>query len=97
MAPVNPKILESLNYGINQEIKSYVFYLEAARQIDNEEFKATLMKLAGEEKEHYQVAYDLAAEWRAWVFCHFEKIDKYYLTYVTSHMYNNICLNKKLR
>lgn len=55
MTPVNTKILESLNYGINQEIKSYVFYLEAAKQVKSEEFKETLLKLAGEEKEHYQV------------------------------------------
>ena len=55
MTPVNPKILRSLNYGINQEIKSYVFYREAAKQVNNEEFKETLLKLAGEEKEHYQV------------------------------------------
>lgn len=55
MTPVNPKVLESLNYGITSEIKSYVFYTEAARAMDNEEFKATLMKLAAEEKQHFQV------------------------------------------
>ncbi len=55
MTPVNPKILESLNYGINQEIKSYVFYLEAARKVATEKFRDTLLKLAGEEKEHYQI------------------------------------------
>jgi rubrerythrin len=55
MTPVNPKILESLNYGINQEIKSYVFYMEAAKRMGKQEFKDTLLKLASEEKEHYQI------------------------------------------
>ena len=55
MAAVNPKILESLNFGISSEIKSYVFYKEAARQTANETIKEALLKLAGEEKEHYQV------------------------------------------
>ena len=55
MTPVNPKILDSLNWGISAEIKSYVFYKAAARQATNQEFKETLLKLAGEEKGHYQI------------------------------------------
>ncbi|MEZ5360483.1 MAG: ferritin family protein [Candidatus Zixiibacteriota bacterium] len=55
MAAVNHKVLDALNWGISSEIKSYVFYLEAAKKADNKEFKDTLLKLANEEKEHYQV------------------------------------------
>lgn len=55
MAPVNPKVLESLNWGISSEIKSYVFYLEAARQSGRDDFRETLLHLAGEEKSHYQI------------------------------------------
>ncbi|MCP4569827.1 MAG: hypothetical protein GY841_19785 [FCB group bacterium] len=55
MAPVNPKVLESLNLGISSEIKSYVFYKEAAQKTANENIKNALLQLAGEEKEHYQV------------------------------------------
>ncbi len=55
MAAVNHKVLDALNWGISSEIKSYVFYMEAVRKTDNDEFKNTLMKLAADEKEHYQV------------------------------------------
>ncbi|MEE9443609.1 MAG: ferritin family protein [candidate division Zixibacteria bacterium] len=55
MIPANPKVLDALNWGISSEIKSYVFYLEAAQKTDNAEHKDTLLKLAAEEKEHYQV------------------------------------------
>jgi len=55
MTPVNPKVLESINFGISSEIKSYVFYLEAAKKTANENFRDTLLKLAAEEKEHYQI------------------------------------------
>jgi rubrerythrin len=55
MSPVNPRVLESLNFGINQEIKSYVFYMEAAKQVKDDELKDSLLRLAGEEKEHYQI------------------------------------------
>lgn len=55
MTPINPKVLDSLNWGISSEIKSYVFYLEAAKQAKVKKFKETLLTLAGEEKEHYQI------------------------------------------
>jgi len=55
MTPINPKALDSLNWGISAEIKSYVFYLEAAKQATTKEFKETLLKLAGDEKEHYRI------------------------------------------
>lgn len=55
MTPVNPKILETLDFGISSEIKSYVFYLEAAKTVTRESFRKTLLKLAGEEKDHYHI------------------------------------------
>ena len=55
MVPINPKVLESLNYGISAEIKSYVFYLEAAKIVATDSFRQTMLKLAGEEKGHYQL------------------------------------------
>ena len=55
MSPVNPKVLESLSWGVSAEIKAYVFYKEAAKQTKNEQFRETLLKLAGEEKNHYRI------------------------------------------
>jgi rubrerythrin len=55
MTPVNPKVLESLSWGVSAEIKAYVFYKEAARLTKNDKFKETLLKLAAEEKDHYRV------------------------------------------
>jgi len=55
MTPANAKVLESLNFGISAEIKSYVFYIEAAKLVKSPELGKALLKLAGEEKEHYQV------------------------------------------
>lgn len=55
MTPVNPKVLETLNIGISSEIKSYVFYLEAAKVAARESSRQTLLKLAGEEKDHFRI------------------------------------------
>ncbi len=55
MTPVNSRVLGTLDIGISSEIKSYVFYLEAAKVIRKEQFRATLLKLAGEEKDHYHI------------------------------------------
>ncbi|MDD4052304.1 MAG: ferritin family protein [candidate division Zixibacteria bacterium] len=55
MTPINPKILETLNIGIFSEIKSYVFYIEAAKVVSRPSSRQTLLKLAGEEKDHYRI------------------------------------------
>lgn len=55
MTPVNPKVLDTLNWGISSEIKSYVFYIEAAKRAPDDTSREALTKLAAEEKEHYQV------------------------------------------
>lgn len=55
MTPVNPEILIALNAGIQSEIASYVFYVEAAKRIGDTELKGILEDLAHEEKEHFQI------------------------------------------
>jgi len=55
MTPVNPKVLESLSWGVSAEVKAYVFYKEAAKAVKSEELKKTMLELAAEEKKHYQV------------------------------------------
>jgi rubrerythrin len=55
MTPVNPKVLESLSWGVSAEVKAYVFYKEAAKIVKDENSRKTLLKLAGEEKTHYRV------------------------------------------
>jgi len=55
MAPVNPKVLDTLTWGISAEIKAYVFYKEAAKLTENDEFRVTLLDLAAEEKRHYRI------------------------------------------
>ncbi len=52
---VNPEIIEALTDGIQSEIAAYVFYLEAIKIVDDNELKATLENLAGEEKKHFQI------------------------------------------
>jgi len=54
MTPVHPDTLSALTAGIQSEVASYVFYLEAAKKSDPG-MKATLEQLAHEEKEHFQV------------------------------------------
>lgn len=55
MAPVNPKVLDTLTWGISSEVKAYVFYKEAAKLTKNDEFRKTLLDLAAEEKKHYRI------------------------------------------
>lgn len=55
MPRVNPMVLDALNWGISAEIKSYVFYKEAAAKAERVQLQQTLNRLAAEEKEHYQV------------------------------------------
>ncbi len=55
MTPVNPQILNALSTGIQSEIASYVFYIEAAKKSETREFRDVLQKLAAEEKMHFQI------------------------------------------
>ena len=55
MSPVSKETLSALTTGINSEIASYVFYLEAAKRQDSANFKGVLEQLAAEEKQHFQI------------------------------------------
>jgi len=55
MTPVNPETLMALDAGIQSEVASYVFYLEAAKRIDSDKSKEILLNLAEEEKKHFQI------------------------------------------
>jgi len=52
---VNPEIIEALTDGIQSEIATYMFYIEAIKIVDNDEMKSILENLAGEEKKHFQI------------------------------------------
>jgi hypothetical protein len=55
MSPVSKEILNALTTGINAEIASYVFYLEASKKKGAAEIKSILEQLALEEKRHFQI------------------------------------------
>lgn len=55
MTPVSKETLNGLTAGINSEIASYVFYVEAAKKVESAEVKSVLEGLALEEKQHFQV------------------------------------------
>ena len=53
MPSVHPNTLLALSAGIQSEVASYVFYLEAAKHTDREDLRELLHKLAYEEKDHF--------------------------------------------
>ncbi len=53
MSSVNPNILQAINVGIQSEVASYVFYLEASKKTEAAEFKEILQTLAHDEKTHF--------------------------------------------
>lgn len=55
MSPVSKETLSALTTGINSEITSYVFYLEASKRQISTDIKGVLEKLAKEEKQHFQI------------------------------------------
>jgi len=55
MSPVSKDTLNALTSGINSEIASYVFYVEAARKQISSPIKSVLEELALEEKRHFQI------------------------------------------
>lgn len=52
---VNPEIIEALTDGIQSEIATYVFYLEAIKIVKDETMIPVLENLAMEEKKHFQI------------------------------------------
>jgi rubrerythrin len=70
MTPVHPDILAALTAGIQSEVATYVFYIEAAKQVVDDDIKATLRQLAGEEKGHFQILekqYDSLVRSEKWI------------------------------
>lgn len=67
---VHPDILEALTSGIQSEVASYVFYLEASRKAEKDDFRNTLHRLAGEEKRHFHILekqYDSLVRSEKWI------------------------------
>jgi rubrerythrin len=54
MSSANPNVLQALNVGIQSEVASYVFYLEASKKPETAPFKSILEELALEEKAHFR-------------------------------------------
>ncbi|UCD64752.1 MAG: ferritin family protein [Candidatus Zixiibacteriota bacterium] len=70
MTPVHPDTLAALTSGIQSEVASYVFYLEAAKKTDAGRHRETLKGLALEEKEHFRVLegqYDSLVRSEKWI------------------------------
>jgi rubrerythrin len=67
---VHPDILEALTSGIQSEVASYVFYIEAAKKMERGEMRKTLEELALEEKKHFHVLerqYDSLIRSEKWI------------------------------
>ncbi|MEW6411198.1 MAG: ferritin family protein [Candidatus Zixiibacteriota bacterium] len=70
MTPVHPDTLAALTAGIQSEVASYVFYLEAAKKTFAAEHKDILEKLALEEKDHFHILerqYDSLVRSEKWI------------------------------
>jgi len=70
MSAVHPDILAALTAGIQSEVAAYVFYIEAAKIVDEDSIKETLEQLAGEEKKHFQILetqYDSLVRSEKWI------------------------------
>jgi rubrerythrin len=55
MSPIHPDTLAALTSGIQSEVASYVFYVEASKHAFAAEYKDMLQKLALEEKDHFRI------------------------------------------
>lgn len=67
---VHPDILSALTSGIQSEVASYVFYLEAVKKVESEDFKNILTDLAREEKKHFHILerqYDSLVRSEKWI------------------------------
>ena len=70
MSAVHPDTLAALSAGIQSEVASYVFYLEAAKKTEAGQHKEVLQKLALEEKDHFHVLerqYDSLIRSEKWI------------------------------
>ncbi|MDH3892883.1 MAG: ferritin family protein [candidate division Zixibacteria bacterium] len=70
MSAVHPDTLAALTSGIQSEVASYVFYIEAAKKVEDSELRESLKQLAGEEKDHFQILerqYDSLVRSEKWI------------------------------
>lgn len=70
MSAVHPDILAALTAGIQSEVAAYVFYIEAAKKVDEDSIEEILKQLAGEEKKHFQILetqYDSLVRSEKWI------------------------------
>lgn len=70
MSAVHPDTLAALTAGIQSEVAAYVFYVEAAKKVDDSGLQESLKKLAGEEKNHFHVLerqYDSLVRSEKWI------------------------------
>ena len=70
MTPVHPDVLAALSSGIQSEVASYVFYLEASKKSIASDHKEILEKLALEEKDHFHILerqYDSLVRSEKWI------------------------------
>lgn len=66
----NREILEALTSGIQSELASYFFYVEAVKITDDQDLKSILEELALEEKKHFQMLegqYDSQVKSEMWI------------------------------
>ncbi len=70
MSPVHPDTLAVLTSGIQAEVASYVFYLEAVKKSPSDELKDMWRELAADEKQHFQILerqYDSLVRSEKWI------------------------------
>jgi rubrerythrin len=70
MKEATQRSLDTLSEGINAELAAYVFYKRAGSIVKNAELSDLLVKLAGEEKDHYwtlEAEYDSLVRSEKWV------------------------------
>jgi rubrerythrin len=62
--------LDTISIGINAELAAYIFYKRASEKIEDQQIAAMLIKLAGEEKDHYwtlEGEYDSLVRSEKWI------------------------------
>lgn len=70
MSAVHPDTLAALTSGIQSEVAAYVFYVEAAKKVDDSQLRESMEQLAGEEKDHFHILerqYDSLIRSEKWI------------------------------
>ncbi len=70
MKKLTQQSLDTLSIGINAELAAYIFYKRASEKIEDQQIAAMMIKLAGEEKDHYwtlEAQYDSLVRSEKWI------------------------------